>query len=146
MPDFSSLLRKPAGEAKKPQALPPGDYTGVIKSFELGDQNKNKTPYVRFHLGLNGWPESIPDEDKLSDGKAIDLNKRQLRRDYFFTEDALWRLDELLHSIGIDAKGRTYEECLPDALNAQVLVEVQQYMNQQNNEIGNQVGKLIGQS
>lgn len=136
MPDFTSLLRKPAGEAKKPEALNAGDYPGVIKSFEVGDANKNKTPYARFHLGMTGWP---------ADGEAqegVDLSKRQLRRDYFLTDEALWRLDELITELGIAAEGRSYEEILPEMVGAQVLIEVQQYMNQQTNEIGNQVGSL----
>ena len=139
MPDFSSLLKKPAGEAKKPDALNAGDYPGIIKSFEMGDANKNKTPYVRFNVGLTSWPDE-PQTDAA--GTPIDLSKRQLRRDFFFTEEALWRLDAFLAEIGISAKGRSYEEALPETVGANILVEVQQYMNQQTNEIGNQIGGL----
>lgn len=151
MADFSNLLRKPAGQAKKPQALPAGDYPGIIKGFEVGDNNKNKTPYVRFQLGVIGWADSVPEDERVhvdSEGKSIliDLAKRQLRRDFYLTEDALWRLDEMLRSIGIDPAGRSYEEILPETASAHVLIEVQQYMNQQNNEIGNQVGKVAGVS
>lgn len=145
MVDFTALLKKPAGEAKKPEALTASDYPGIIKSFEVGDANKNKTPYVRFHLALTGWPAD-GEEQLDADGKAIDLSKRQLRRDMFLTDDALWRLDELLVELGIDVKGRSYEETLPETVGTQVLVEVQQYMNQTNNEIGNQVGKLAALS
>lgn len=136
MVDFTTLLRKPAGEAKKPEALYAGDFPGIIKSYEVGDANKNKTPYVRLHLGLTAWPadgEPMPD---------VELAKRQLRRDYFLTDEALWRLDELLTELGIDATGRSYEETIPELVGQQVLIEVQQYMNQQTNEIGNQVGSL----
>ena len=42
MVDFTSLLKKRAGEAKKPPAYPAADYPGIIKGFELGDANKNK--------------------------------------------------------------------------------------------------------
>ena len=147
MPDFSTLLRKPAGEAKKPPALPAGDYPAVIKSHEVGDQNKNRTPYVRFHVGLTGFPDSVSDDErKGADGSPIDLSKKQLRRDYFLTEDALWRLDEFIRSCGVESNGRSYEEVLPELVGASVLAEVQQYMNQSNNEIGNQIGKLVGQS
>jgi len=138
MVDFSSLLKKPAGEAKRPPALPADNYHGVIKSYELGDQNKNKTPYVRFHLGLLGWGPNVQEEDKAD----IDLPKRQLRRDFFITDDALWRLDKLISDCGVDMSGKTYEEVLPNMIGAQVTIEVQQYLNQQNNEIGNQVGAI----
>lgn len=139
MVDFSSLLRKPAGEAKKPPALPIGDYPAVIKSFELGDQNKNKTPYVRFHVGLLGWAESIPESERIAE---VDFSKKQMRRDFFLTEDSLYRLDEFLRSVGVRMEGRNYEEVLPDAIGANVLAEVQQYINQSNSEVGNQIGLL----
>ncbi len=145
MADFTSLLRKPAGEAKKPQELPVGDFGGIIKSYELGDNNQNKTPYVRFHLGLMTWPDSVSDEDKLQDGKPIDLTKRQQRRDFYLTDEALWRLDEFLRSLNIEPAGRAYDEVLPETVGALVTVEVQQFMNKKTNEMGNQVGRVTGQ-
>lgn len=140
MADFSSLLRKPAGMAKKPEALPKGDYQGVIKSFELGDANKNRTPYVRFHLGLVAFPDTL-DHDAT---QGIDLSKRQLRRDFFLTDDAMWRLDALIRSVGIEPNERPYEEILPEMVGQQVLVGVDQYLNPANSEVGNQVGSLTG--
>lgn len=142
MANFSELLKKPAGEAKKPPALPAADYPGIIKSFELGDNNKNKTPYVRFHLGLLGAAETVD----AAEFEGIDLSKRQLRRDFYLTEDSLWRLDEFLRAVGVESAGRNYEEVLPEVVGKNVVVEVQQYLNQQTNEIGNQVGKLTAQS
>lgn len=142
MANFSELLKKPAGEAKKPPALPAADYPGIIKSFELGDNNKNKTPYVRFHLGLLGAAETVD----AAEFEGIDLSKRQLRRDFYLTEDSLWRLDEFLRAVGVESAGRNYEEVLPEVVGKNVVVEVQQYLNQQTNEIGNQVGKLTAAS
>lgn len=142
MVDFSQLLKRPAGEAKRPPALPPGDYPGVIQRWEVGDQNKNKTPYVRFHLGLTDWPDAVDAQDR----EGIELGKRPQRRDFYTTEDALWRLDELIRSCGVEPSGRAYEEVLAEMIGQSVTVEVQQYMRQDNSEIGNQVGKVIGQA
>lgn len=149
MPDFSQLLRKPAGQAVKPPALPAGDYPAIIKSHELGESQQKKTPYVRFHIGLMGWPDSIGESDRVmpgSDGSThpIDLAKKQLRRDFFFTEDAMWRLDDFIRSLGIQAKGRTYEEVLPECVGAHVVASVKQSMNQNTNDIFNEVDKLVG--
>ena len=154
MPDFSQLLKKPAGEAKRPPPLPAADYYGMVKSYEVGDQNRNRTPYVRFQLALQDWPDNSPDEWQVTDadGNAhtvskadVDLSKRQMRKDFYLTDDALWRLDEFIRSCGIDAKGRDYEEIIPEVVGQPVMVEVQQYLNQNTNEIGNQVGKAVGQ-
>lgn len=149
MPDFSKLLKAPAGQAKKPSALPIADFPGRIKSYEIGDQNKNRTPYVRFHLALSGWPDSVEESDRMEPGpegpRMIDLSKRQLRKDFYLTEDALWRLDAFIRELGIDPQGRTYEEIFPEMSGKDVLVQVQQYLNQTNNEIGNQTGEVKAQ-
>lgn len=139
MVDFSSLLKKPAGEAKKPPALPAGDYHGIIKQFELGDQNKNRTPYVRLSLGFLDWPTTADDESKV----GIDLAKRQMRRDYYLTDDALWRLDELIRGLGIEGGGRGYDEVLPELVGQHVLVVVIHKLNEESNETFNEVQKVV---
>lgn len=141
MPDFASLLNKPAGEAKKPPVLDAGDYPGVIKSYEPGESSQKKTPFIRFQVGLTGWPEGA-DPQTREDGTPIDLSTKTLRRDFFLTEDALWRLDEFLRSIGVEVSGRTYADALPETVGAGVLVEVRQGMNQQSNDLFNEVAGL----
>lgn len=140
MVDFSQLLKKPAGEAKRPAALPPGDYQAIITRYEVGDANKNKTPYVRFHMKMIAWPDTVDEQDR----EGIELDKRLSRRDFFLTDEALYRLDELIRSCGIKPEGRDYEEIVPEMIGQQVTVEMQQYMNQQTNEIGNNIGKVFG--
>lgn len=140
MPDFSSLLRKPAGEAKRPPVLPVGDYSGIIKKWEVGDNNRNKTPYVRFHLGFFDFPESVDHADR----ENIDLSKRQKSRDYYLTEESLFRLDEMLRTLGVEAKGRSYEEVLPEVLGKNVIISVTHYTNDRTGELGDQVEKIIG--
>jgi hypothetical protein len=146
--DLSSLLKRPANAAVKPQALPPGDYSGIIKSFEYGNQNKNNTPYVRLQVGLMDWPEAVTAEDRGQmdgEGKFIptDLSKRSMRRDMFLTDDAFWRLTELCKSCGLDV-GSPYDELIPQLVGQRVTVEVKQYVNQQTSEIGNDIGKMVG--
>lgn len=142
MPDFSALLRKPAGEAKKPPVLPIGDYGGVVRSQEVGDNNRNKTPYVRFGLVLTDWPQDLQIEDRPPD---VDLNKRQLRKDYFLTDDSLWRLDDFIRSCGIEPNGRPYEEILPELIGQPVTIQINHYTNQQTGELGNNAGTVVGQ-
>ena len=145
MVDFTQLLSKPAFEAKKPEALPVGDYTGVIKAYELGDNNKEKTPYVKYTIALTEWPEDVPEAEK----EGINISKRQLSRNFFLrdkegSDQILWRLDEFLRSCGIDGKGRQYQELISEPVGLTVKVSVKQYMNRTSNEIGNDVGALVG--
>lgn len=146
--DLSSLLKRPANAAMKPQPLPIGDYPGIIKSFAYDDKNKNNTPYVRFQLGLLDWPESVSPEErgqKDPQGNFVptDLSKRNLRADFYLTEDAFYRLTEFCKSCGLD-EGQEYDVLIPQLVGQRVTVTVQQGVNQQTSEIFNNVAKVFG--
>lgn len=157
MVDFSAIARQAAGQSKKPARLPPGDFPGVIKSFEWGDANKNKTPYVRLQLGFTAFPESCLEEWEEFDNEKqtsfsvkksdIDLSKRTMRKDFYMTDDSRYRMDEFLVLMGINVgtpdSPRSYEETLPELIGAPVLAEVQHQLNQQTNDTFVQVGKVI---
>ena len=139
MSNFSELLKKPAFEAKKPEALVAGDYPGIITSKELGTSQQKNTPYVRYFVQLTEWPEGPDEADK-----TVDLSKRKLRRDFYFTDDALFRLDEFLRSCKIDGAGKAYEDLLDEVIGASVIAQVKQYMNKTSGEIQNEIGNLAG--
>lgn len=149
MPDFSKLLNRPAGQAKSPKALIPGNYPGVVKSFEMlpAPEGKDYETIVRFHIGLTGWPDSVSDDDKmqdLGDGmKPIDLAKKQLRRDFY--DSSLKRLDDFIRSCGVEPNNRSYNEVLPELVGSHVIASVEQYLNQRTSDLGNQIGNLVGE-
>ena len=72
---------------------------------------------------------------------GIDLAKRQFRRDFYLTEDSLWRLDDLLKGLGIEP-GKSYEEALPEAVGKAVQVQIQRIIGQQDGAVMNTVGLL----
>ena len=140
MSNFSELLKKPAFEAKKPLALPAADdYLGIITSKELGTSQQKNTPYVRYFVQLTEYPEGTDEADK-----TVDLSKRKLRRDFYFTDDALFRLDEFLRSCKVEGAGKMYEDLLDEVIGASVIVQVKQYMNKTSGEIQNEIGNLSG--
>ncbi len=145
MPDFSKLTSRPAGEAPKPKALPVGNAPGIIKSFELlpAPPGKDYESIVRFQLGLMDWPDTAGEDDKTHDGRPVDITKKQLRKDFYDT--SLHRLDDLIKSCGVDPKGRTYAEVLPELVGCRVVIGIGQYLNQSTNEVGNQVNTLVGE-
>jgi hypothetical protein len=147
--DFSQLLSVPLDSIKKPPILPAGDYPGIIKQYELGDANKNKTPYIRFNLVPTDWAVTTEDTWLDSEGAShsksdVDLSKRQFRRDYFLTQDALWRLTDLMKGCGLELAGKQIQDVLPELIGCQVLIEIQQYLSEKSGEFGNQVGKVVG--
>lgn len=135
MPDFGKM-RTVAGQAKKPPTLPIGDYPGIIKSFEQA-KAKTGTEILRFHVGLMGWPANAEPME------GVDLSKRQMRKDFYLTDDALWRLDEFFRLVGVVPDGvKTYEELAPSAVGANCTATVSQYLNEATGEFGNNIEKL----
>lgn len=139
--DFAQLLSKPLDDVKKPPALPHGTMLGVIKKYEFGDNNTNKTPYCRFDIGLTGAGAGM-DAAEL---EGIDLSKRSFRKDFYLTGDADWRLKNFIESLGIDTKGRTFAETVPETLNLPVSCEmIQQNSTKNPGELVNFLGEVTG--
>lgn len=142
MPDFSQLLQRETGTGKLPVLLPKGLYPAQIKEWEVGNANQKQTPYIRFILTLTGYPDDL---DPTFDTSEVDLSKRTMRKDFFMTEDAWHRLDKFIRECGMEVgNGVTYEETLPKLVGQDVLADVSTYLNQNTNESGNQVNRLIG--
>lgn len=138
-PNFAERLSKPADEIKRPPTLPAGTYYGVVNRQEFGQSSQKKTDFCRYHLSITGPGDDID----LKDIEGIDLGKRQLRMDFYMTDDAEYRLVEFLKSVGVQTSGRTLGELIPEAINAQVIMAVTLEMGQ-NNEPFNQVRNMRG--
>jgi hypothetical protein len=141
MVDFSKLLSKPLDDIAKPKPLPVGTYTGVISAYEYKESNnEKKTPYVRFSIKVTGATDDIDS----SDLDGVDVAKKLLRKDFYLTDDAQYRVKEFLESAGISTSGRSLGETIPDAVNLPVLVGVTQRSGQDGTEIYNDVNTLTG--
>lgn len=140
--DFSALTRKKVGEAKRPPALPMGNYSGIITKYEFGEKNRKGvlSPIVRYTLKLSG-----PADDSIepSELEGFDLSARQVRADFYLGDDIDYILAGFLKSAGQE-EGVEFEEAIPAVVGMEVVVEVQQYLNNRTNETENQVGSLRG--
>lgn len=142
MPDFTKLLGKTAGTAKKPVALDPGEYPAIIKSHEMGESRQKRTPYVQFNIGYTGWPEGT-DPQLDSEGEEIDLSKKTHNVKFYITDEAAYRLDEFLRGLGVEFDGKkTLLEAIPEVEGLSVVADVGQFLNQDTNETGNQINKV----
>lgn len=140
--DFKSLLRKPIDSVVKPKALPAGTYRGRVKTFEFKESKEKKTPFVQFNVQVVSATDEV-EPDSLA---GIDLSKKLLRKDYYITDDALWRLREFIESVtGPIPSGSTLDEYLPQTLHADVLVAVTQRLAQDGSgDIFNDVSRMSG--
>ena len=128
MVDFKKLLDKPIEtEAKRPPTLPQGTYFGVVTKWEPGESAQKKTPYVRLHIQLTEGGSDV--ESELASNPDIDLTKKQMRRDYYLTADAEYRLHEMLKSFGIEPVGQSYNEMLAKLVGQDAMVTVIQKQN-----------------
>lgn len=139
MPDFTSLLHKDMEEIKKPPAWPTGMYPGRILRYEPGESSQKKTPYMRFTAGVTGFPENLD----ASETAGLDLEGKTFRCDYYLTEDALFRLKDLMAGLGFTG---FLDEALPQSVGSEVLIDLTQELNQQTNEIFNRVNRLLSPS
>jgi len=146
--DFAKLLSKPLDDVKKPPAWPAGTYLGHVSRFEYGDNNTNKTPYLRLFIRVTAAGPGL-EESELA---GIDLTKgREFRKDYFLQskdgEDLSWRIKEFMESCGLSTTGRTVGEVVPELVNCQVQVEIVQQNSQRNaEELVNFAGEVKGVS
>ena len=140
MVDFKSLLQSPADSISAPKALPAGSYNGTIVGHEFGESAQKKTPYVRYQLKVSSGIDIDP-----ADLTGIDMSKKTLRKDFYLTQDAAYRLKDFLESVGVPTKGRSLGECIPDAQSSSVIVEVTQRQSQDGKDTYNDVGDVKGQ-
>lgn len=138
--DFTALLQTPMDEIKRPPPLPAGTFHGSILGFNFDLSQKKKTPYVRFELG-----RLTPNEDvDMSALEGVDLTKRSLRKDFYLTEDSRYRVKDFLESCGITVTGRSLGQCIPETLNANVIIAVTQRNSEDGKDIYNDVGDIRG--
>jgi hypothetical protein len=123
--NFNDLLSRPVSSAKKPPLKPAGTYTAIISSYILEVSKRNKTPYVRFTLNNLQPTGSIPEAQcKDTDGEPINFSKWTPHKDFFITDDSIYRLRNFIEDLGLPIEGRSFEEVLPEMRGQAVLVEV----------------------
>lgn len=140
--DFRKLLDVQADTIQPPKALPTGNYFGNIKSFETGQSSEKQTPFIRFHFTLT---HASPDIEE-SELEGIDLAKKNLRTDFYLTDDSKYRIVQFLESVGLNIKGRTVSELLPETQGLPVQIAVTQRFNKKDPSAPpfNEVAKVTG--
>jgi hypothetical protein len=123
--DFRDLLSKPLDEVQRPKSLPVGTYEGIVASYRYDKSGTKQTPFVEYTIRLTG-PGDGMDPNEL---EGIDVSKRQLRKTFYITEDAMWRCKDFLEKIGVEIAGRSFGETIPEAVNRAVLLHTTRRAN-----------------
>jgi len=125
--NLTSILDRPLSENVKPKPLPRGIYRCVVKEWEKGTANTG-TEYIRFQLAPIAVEGEI-DQDALDtaltkgNGQKVPLSEKRLRRTFFLTDLAAYRLQDFLVDCGIPL-GRNISSMLQEVNNREVLADV----------------------
>ncbi len=123
-PKFSDILKNATiGSIEKPKPYPEGSYVALIAGIEYGEtKSEKKTPYARLNLKLVQALSDVKPEELAAYG---DIAGKSVRLDFYLTEDALFRLqDFILEDMGLDMKGQTLDQALPQIINNQVGIHI----------------------
>lgn len=152
MTDLSSLLRPTAVSTLPPPVIPADIYPGLIKTYELAN-SQNGNPMLRLQVAIMDWPPSVAKKDRVQTGPngeeiPVDLSKKQMRKDFFLTAAAYYRLEQFLEGMGFDiavdeAGNKDYETPVSQLIGAPVMVEVQRILSNRTQEFINVCGDLL---
>lgn len=146
MVDFSQLLSTPTDQIKKVPPCPAGTYFGIIggepKAYELKESDKNKTPFVRYHVKLTEAGADVNQADLTEAG--IDLAKKHMRKDFFLTPDAQYRLKDFVASCGVSVAGKTLGQIIPEAVGQRVMLTLTLRPSQDGKELFNDIAEIKG--
>jgi len=136
---FRSLLAQATDAVERPRSIADGHYIGVIKSTEFGVSRQKQTPYLRVNI----TPEEETDDVAEDANIGIDLTKRELRRDFYITPQALYRLSDMLDAVLGKQAGRSFDERIPELRGVRVLFGVTHRDNEQGTETFNDVTTIV---
>jgi hypothetical protein len=123
-------------EVKRPPSLPAGLYYGSVTAYEWTEsrfenrETKEKDAVCRYALRISHAGPDV-EAGRL---EGIDLAKRRLSRDMPVSGGNEWVTKTFLEGLGIATAGRTFAECCPEAVNAQVMFEITERPNEKDPE------------
>ncbi len=125
MTDFTALLAKPMDQIEKPKPLPVGSYLATIGQHKFDKaKNEKQTPFVSFPLML---AEPLPDVDAEALALALGsktLSEVNMKIDQYLTEDAAWRLKDMLEHAGVEP-GLPLGEAIQQAIGRQIVIVIE---------------------
>lgn len=113
--------------------MPAGNYLFTIKSHTFGKSRQKQTPEVQFTVIPTN---PLPDVNQEELAAVKNWQTREMRVTFWFTDDALWRLDKFLLDCGIQDK-LPREETIPMTTGRQFVGTVSHSQGQQGQTYAN---------
>jgi hypothetical protein len=136
---FRELLGQATDAVERPRPIADGHYLGSIASHEFGLSRQKQTPYVRFIINLEQETDDVP----TGANGGIDISRREIRKDYFITPTALYRLSDMLNAVLGKETGRTFDERIPETRGARVMLGVGHRDNDDGTETYNEISTIV---
>lgn len=131
MANFNAILDKQVESAERPKPMPTGTYTFIVKSHTFDESSQKKTPFVRFMCSPMAPGEDV---DPAALAEIENWNQKEMKLDFYLTDDAIYRLREFAEQCGIGISGRTFADIIPELTNTQFLGEVGHEISKKNPE------------
>lgn len=126
MPDFSSILDKPANEIERPKPMPVGTYLTVVRGQPRFDKSRNKgTELVEFTHSIVDAADDV-DADALKEWLNGDkLKGKEIKNVYYLTDNSLWRVKDFLGHCGLDVESKhTLRDLIENTSNCEVYLTI----------------------
>jgi hypothetical protein len=140
--NLRELLSQPSDQFIAPKPLPEGHFIAMIKGTEYGQSRLKKTHYVRFLLSIKEAGDDIT-PDML---EGVTYEGRELKRDFYITPNALYRLTSQLDDILGAQPGVSFDQRISECHGQEVLVQVTQRLSDDGKETFNDIGTIIAHS
>ncbi len=138
MTNLKDLMSRPAETFTPPPVLPVGTYDFLIMKHELGESAQKKTPYVRYHCR----PQSPHEDVDAESLQAYGPFNKELRLDFYLTEDAVFRLNEFYGKLELNTK-LPLQELIPAPVNMSITAVVSHQNGQDNRPYAN-ISQVVG--
>ena len=128
--NFNEILNNAVlGEIEKPKPVPVGSYEALIIGTEFKESQKKKTKMLEVQFELVAPQDDVNEVDLEEYGDSVAGKK--LKMPFFLTEDSIFRLqDFILEHVGLELKGSTLDEAIPQLVNHPVGLRVTHEISQ----------------
>ena len=145
-PSFASVLDRPSDSIERPRPLPVGTYLWATKDQPKQDKAKTGTEYVEFTCIPLQAGEDV-DAEALQEcltnkatGEVKPLGSKTRRLTFYLTEDSIYRLNDFLTHLGVEAGSTTLRQRLSMSPGCQFLGSVIHKPSQDGTAIFDNIG------